>query len=293
MKIRRTHDFWSETHIQDGGSKRTIVHVDGNDSRAWLSSAAICPELQAYQIQHLGLADMTVPYEVVRTEQEGAFFLACDGGEGQVLVDGRWRKVAAGTACLLPPRILNALRAVDGQRWQFCWVRYKPQQDRQPLLSATSPVLTSFDAAPLRAAIGGLHAACMGEAIPAAIQQWTALVQTYVLHFSRAWQHDERVARLWARVEKDLAADWTAARLAAEASLSFEQLRRLCRRHLGRSPMHHLTHLRMAHASKLLIETDLKIDAVAREIGFANGYTFSATFKKWIGWAPSEFRRNQ
>jgi AraC-like DNA-binding protein len=67
-------------------------------------------------------------------------------------------------------------------------------------------------------------------------------------------------------------------------------LRRLCRRELGRSPMHHVIFLRMRHAAKLLAATDDKIETIAGEVGYANPFVFSTTFKKWVGWRPSDYR---
>lgn len=72
--------------------------------------------------------------------------------------------------------------------------------------------------------------------------------------------------------------------------MSFEHLRRLSLKLLGRTPMNQVTHLRMQHAAHLLTTTDLKLEVIAHEIGFASGKAFAATFKRWIGWSPSEFR---
>jgi AraC-like DNA-binding protein len=83
---------------------------------------------------------------------------------------------------------------------------------------------------------------------------------------------------------------WNLDRLAARCHLSTEHLRRLCRRELGRSPMHQVIYLRMQLAAKLLATTDDKIETIAHEVGYENPFVFSTTFKKWVGWRPSDYR---
>jgi AraC-like DNA-binding protein len=46
----------------------------------------------------------------------------------------------------------------------------------------------------------------------------------------------------------------------------------------------------MQLAARLLATTDHKIETIAREAGYENPFVFSTTFKKWIGWRPSEYR---
>ena len=54
--------------------------------------------------------------------------------------------------------------------------------------------------------------------------------------------------------------------------------------------MRQVTYLRMRHAAELLASSDDKIESVANQVGYKNPFVFSTTFKKWIGWRPSEHR---
>ncbi|MCC6231431.1 MAG: helix-turn-helix transcriptional regulator, partial [Verrucomicrobiales bacterium] len=82
---------------------------------------------------------------------------------------------------------------------------------------------------------------------------------------------------------------WTLDDVARLAHMSGEHLRRICQRELGRSPMQHITFLRMRRAAELLASTQLKVEVVATEVGYQNPFVFSNTFKKWTGWRPSEY----
>jgi AraC-like DNA-binding protein len=231
--------------------------------------------------------------KVVRTNQTTTYFLACYGGKGLVLIDGAWRVCPAGYASLLPAHALNAFKAIPGSRWEFCWVSYGCPGQKQPIADSTSPVMARFDPFPLHSAILGLLYESNGQGQPALTQGWVDLVNAYVLRFAQALPQPDRLRALWERVAGSLGDDWSLVRLASEAGYSNEHLRRLCRRQLGRSPMHQITYLRMRRATELLASTDLTIEAIAHEVGYHNPFVFSNAFTKWIGRRPSEYRRKE
>lgn len=92
------------------------------------------------------------------------------------------------------------------------------------------------------------------------------------------------------KVEVQLSRNWTLAEIAKMACMSGEHLRRVCQKELGRSPMQHLTFLRLQQAQHLLSVTDDKVEFIAKACGFESVSTFSNTYKKWVGWRPSEQR---
>ena len=280
----------TETHLLGAGSGVIGVRVDKQDSRDWMKELAVCSVLNQHQIAHAGICHAESPFRIVRTQQSGSYFLACIEGEGRILIDGRWQKCRAGTACLLPPRHLNAFYVEAGNVWSFAWVRYQQPEEQRPIATSNSPVLARFNAEPLHAAITGLYHECNDAAAPAQMHHWVELIQSYVMRFARPLQSDDRLWRLWNRVSTRLNANWTVDSLARESQLSGEHLRRLCRKQLGRSPMQHVTFLRMQRAGELLSTTDDKVETIDTAIGYENPFVFSTTFKKWTGWRPTEFR---
>jgi AraC-like DNA-binding protein len=281
----------SETDILGPRTRQIVVRADDSDDRDWIRRQPVCRSLAQHRIAHLGVRQARAPYAIVRLKQSGTFFMACLAGEGRILVDGHWRVCKAGMACLLPPHMLHAFHAVKGKPWHFVWVRYQAVPEKRPIARAGSPVMTRFDGAPLRAAAEGLHAECAGASVPAAVHHWIELVQGYVLRFAQPWQVDPRLARLWERVAARPESEWTLGQLALEAHVSAEHLRRLCLQQLGRSPMRQVTYLRMRHAAELLSSTPEKIATIAHRVGYKNAFVFSSTFKKWIGWRPSDHRQ--
>jgi AraC-like DNA-binding protein len=266
------------------------THVVGTATREERVRAQECPPLAGHHIAHVGIADAAAPYEMVRLDLSGAYFLSCHSGHGQILLDGRWQTCRAGWACLAPAHARLAFRAVKGTRWGFTWVRYVEQAGQRRIISSSSPALARFDPAPIRAAVQGLAAEMRSQVAPMAVTHWVELIHTYVLRFAQPWQSDDRLGHLWDYVATRLGERWSLDLLAARCHLSTEHLRRLCRRELGRSPMHQVIYLRMQLAAKLLATSDDKIETIAHEVGYENPFVFSTTFKKWVGWRPSEYR---
>lgn len=277
--------------VAEDAIRRYVVRGDDMDEREWLRQGPACLLFAQHHIAHVGVLEMREPFEMSRPDQSGTFMLACLGGSGLIKVDGQWKRVATGQACLLPPFVSNAMKATGEEPWSICWVRYRESRESHPIVTASSPVLGVYDPKPLLHAIQGLHSECLASAAPALLHLWTELIHSYVLRFAQPHQADARLWKLWEAVQKSLDYPWTLEELALRACVCKEHLRRLCRNELGRSPMQQVTFLRMQQARHLLATTDEKVETITRLIGYTNPHTFSNSFKKWIGWRPSEQRR--
>jgi len=290
MRKSPAHSHPKDVEILGETTRYQVVRSDDSDMRGWFQEEPVCPLLGQHHIAHCGIMKALPPFEVVRADQSGTFMLACIEGEGVILADGQWKRIRAGQACLQPPFVMNALKCLPGKPWTFAWVRYHESREVRPIVSSLSPITGTFDVAPLKAAIQGLHAESIADKGGSALHHWSELVHHYVVRFAQPHCTDDRLWRVWQLVETDLARLWTLDQLADIGCMSGEHLRRLCRKELGRSPMQHLTHLRLQRARHLLSVTDDKVEVIARAVGFESAFTFSNTFKNWVGCRPSEFR---
>ena len=288
-----TREELTDITIHSTRTHMTGVKAMNVEARPWIANFPDCRTLNQYYMVHVGIQETVAPTRIVRTKQTSTYFLACFGGRGRVLIDGRWRICREGYACLLPAHTLNAFEAIPGSRWDFCWVCYQRPAGQRPIADVTSPVMAQFDPLPLRSAIQGLTYECNGPGQPTLIQEWTDLVHAYVLRFAQPTEQPDQLRLLWERVASHLADNWTLTRLAREAGYSNEHLRRLCRRQLGRSPVHQVVYLRMRRAAELLATTGQTIESISHDVGYGNPFVFSNAFTRWIGWRPSEYRRKK
>lgn len=268
------------------------VTVDGRQSRLWSLERETCPELTACRMARLGVDVAVSPYQRVRLRPEGSFFLACLEGEGDVLLEGNWQRVKTGSLCLAPPRVLNALRAVPGKRWVFAWVRYDEPHWSKPLVGADSPLRLTDGAEELGRMISGLRAEWEREEDrdPAQVHHWVSLIHGQIKRLASPWRSGSRVAEVWRVVANDLVRDWKLTSLAEACHMSGEHLRRLCLRELGRTPMEHVTYMRIQRAKHMLESTEDKLENIAAMVGYKSGTVFSRAFMRCVGMTPTAYR---
>ncbi|MFJ4962866.1 HTH-type transcriptional activator Btr [Streptomyces sp. ADI96-02] len=92
-------------------------------------------------------------------------------------------------------------------------------------------------------------------------------------------------------IHEDPAHPWTTAELAARAGVSRTTLAKRFTELVGDGPVAYLTEWRMTLAADLLSRTELTVAAVARRVGYADAFGFSAAFKRLRGTSPSAYRR--
>ncbi|MGW7647199.1 AraC family transcriptional regulator [Streptomyces galilaeus] len=83
---------------------------------------------------------------------------------------------------------------------------------------------------------------------------------------------------------------WTVAGLAAESGVSRALFAKRFTEVMGRPPLAYLTECRMDEAEALLSDTDFAIAQIAKSVGYADAFGFSAAFKRHRGLSPSVFR---
>ena len=267
----------------------SVTHIVGKRTRQVVIRAEECDALAKRLISHVGVGDAASPYRIVRTHLSGTYVHASLGGEGRILLDGRWRPHRAGMVSLAPAHVLHAFHAIPSRRWQYCWVRYMPLSPRSAI-GFMAPVMARFDGEALRHAILGLHRELQADGQSASAMLWIDLIEHYISRFADSLQREGRLQAVWESVQADLARPWTVASLARLAGMSGEHLRRLCQASLGRSPMQQLTYLRVQFAAHQLATTSTKIEHVAHQVGYQNSFAFSNAFKRMTGFRPSRFQ---
>lgn len=103
--------------------------------------------------------------------------------------------------------------------------------------------------------------------------------------------HAERLQRFRHLVEAQFRQHWPVAQYAAELGLSADRLHDLCVRHVDRAPIT-LIHQRLVREGCLLLSgSDLSIERLSADLGFASASHFSRFFKRWLGTGPKAWRQ--
>jgi AraC-like DNA-binding protein len=266
------------------------VQASGGHSESWLQDAPVCPELAHYGMVHLGVVEAYRPYRFTRPVCLATEMLACFGGCGMVLIDGNWTRFEEGKAVLMPQHCAIGYYSAGDEPWKLVWVCYQETGNKSSIITPSSPVMAECDSTLLLHTVEGLRLECGSVGDPACVQSWVRLVHSLVLRFAQPWQREDQLQLRWEKVVPDLAFKWTLELLSAKIGCGPELLRQRCQKQLGRSPMQHLTFLRMQRAAELLFSTDEKVARIAEQVGYSDPFAFSVAFKKWTGCPPSEFR---
>ncbi|WP_309230973.1 helix-turn-helix transcriptional regulator [Nocardia sp. SYP-A9097] len=80
------------------------------------------------------------------------------------------------------------------------------------------------------------------------------------------------------------------ASLASQAGVSRALFAKRFAAIMGTPPLTYLTEFRMDEAEELLATTDLTVAQIAKSLGYADAFGFSAAFKRHKGMSPTGFR---
>lgn len=266
------------------------IHQVGADTREWVVAGGSVPALAEARIELCGVSQARPGFSFVRHAWERSQLLMSLGPGGACWIDGAWRPLAAGEGYLTPPGATHAYRCLPGATWLVAWAILVESDDVPRLVTTDQPTIVSGDARAWYDAILNLHREGLGLADPAMLQRWAEVVVALLGRQLAPMRTDQRLWRLWEEVDADLGRPWTLGDLARLAGLSPEHLRRLCGRHLGTSPMHHLARLRMRRAAALLATPGRTVGEIAGAVGYDNAFAFSTAYRRHHGVAPSRQR---
>lgn len=134
----------------------------------------------------------------------------------------------------------------------------------------------------------------------------TALLYQLFWHISRIL-HDAQLARgtpqrpawrlfndrLHSLFETHVSAKLTAPQMAAALGVSLRTLNNRCRKVIGHPPMIAFKRYKLTHAARELRQPGNRIKEVSYRLGFQNPSHFSRVFRRYLGEAPSRYRRAQ
>ncbi len=102
---------------------------------------------------------------------------------------------------------------------------------------------------------------------------------------------DAVLEALAAEIRRQPQREWILDEMARRVHLSRAQFTRRFRRAFGTSPARFVIQTRIERARQLLLESDLTLDQIARQLGYSDAYFFARQFKQFTGQPPGSLRR--
>lgn len=103
----------------------------------------------------------------------------------------------------------------------------------------------------------------------------------------------EQVKKVFSQVKNNLKKDWTIKELAKIACLSESHFFAITKKIYNETPYAIIRRMKMENTFTLLLRSDIKIEYIARESGYANAFSFSKAFQKIYHCSPGSYRKKQ
>jgi AraC family transcriptional regulator, melibiose operon regulatory protein len=109
-----------------------------------------------------------------------------------------------------------------------------------------------------------------------------------VIHSKR---HLDRLAQIFDFIKENYQQKLSLSMIADEFGITSEYLSRFFTKHIGVTILHYINAVRLEHAHRDLVNTDLSILEIALKNGFPNEKSFNRVFKSVYKLTPSQYRR--
>jgi AraC-like DNA-binding protein len=203
----------------------------------------------------------------------------------------------AGQIAVLPAHHHHSYKMI-GDIWEAIWFYLADTDTWRQIREHKPHVRASVTLKELKAAFDGFIAESLRNETRARIagRHYAELI---LLNLERELgmeesQHSkqmrQRLYGLWDIVSSNLNHNWTVQELAEKIGISQQHLYKVSMRFCGRKPMEMVMRMRMHQAQELLTNTDNLVKSIAYLLGYSDSFSFSATFKRYTGYSPREYR---
>jgi AraC-like DNA-binding protein len=240
------------------------------------------PELADSGLARVGVAGVEAGFTQVQRNLAYGLVLVTMAGEGEVLVDGRYRALDTEQAYCCPAGSMPAYRNPSDNCWNFAWATLLPSVGRA---AGGQPTIRELPEPDLASTIRCLDLELNGSGNPLVINHLSELLRRRVTDLLHDPSAHLDPAAVWRLMAHDLAHPWSLDELAQRAGIGREQLRRLCLREHGCSPMAHLFALRMRKVSDLAAK-GLPWKQIATRTGYPRWSSFRTAYHRHFGTYP-------
>ncbi len=231
-------------------------------------------------------------------------------GRGWFESDGKRYTCSAGDTFVIMPGRQISYEADAVQPWQYVWAAFSSSEDEHILTSIGITdeccVIRSEPDARLLEAYRLLQEALLETAYPQLGNLQASGYMQLLLHrlglantgrlkaeTAGSSSMERQISRAISWFQLQYAQPLSIDHIARSLGYHRTHLSKMFRTVTGLSPMQYLLRIRMERAAQLLQEGELSVKQVASFVGYNDALYFSKQFRKWSGFTPSDYARQQ
>jgi AraC family transcriptional regulator, arabinose operon regulatory protein len=284
-------------------------HYHRDLPRQWITlprpvqrAAMVDPLLRGLFPSHVGYFPRAGRHSVQRDPGiDSSIFNYCVNGRGWCVVAGGHHEVHSGDLMVVPAGEPHRYGTDPQAPWTLHWCHAMGEQ--LPLLierlgvSSRSPVAHLGRSAELEALFTEMRVALEDDYAELSLLYAAQTLAHLMGWMIRLREHHApepdactRTRATLGHMKRHLASPLSVDELAALADLSVSHYSELVRRMTGYPPKDYLTRLRVHRAAQLLDTTEMHVQAIAREVGYADPLHFSRVFRRINEQSPRDYR---
>lgn len=271
--------------------ERTQFNFSRGDSLEFRVSWRECPRLGELGILNVGMIEEMAPSYYNLMQRKYTVISIGETGVSEIFVKGKWIPFPENHFKVHSYTQKTGTRAIQGKACTMAWIAFDERRSRELNTQTFSNRPIPLDPTAICSAIRMMISELEGPANPSALVNCAELIDIFVGRLLKDKALDPRVSNLIRKLHTSLSYPWSVSEMAKLCHVSDVQLRRLFKRYCNRSPMAHLTQLRLTRAAYLLQETNQTVEWVAHEVGYSDSFAFSVAFKRHFRQSPSVFRK--
>lgn len=216
-------------------------------------------------------------------------------GEGEILLDGVWKKATAGSLYILRAGEEHHYRSSPQNPWHKLWINYSADY-LAPLLDAygvrsgiySSPDAKKYFDLAMEAAKRGTPRAEVCRTVSNCIHRLVSLAS-----MSLGEEKESDAQRIREELDAALYHKLDLNTLCEKLHISKSNVIRLYKKHYGVTPYEYLLDAKIEAAKTLLASTRLSIREIAERLHISDEHYFSTLFLKRVGTRPGDFRKRE
>lgn len=227
----------------------------------------------------------------VRDQKFGHVHL-CLSGTADVEVAGRWHVLRPGQAYICPPGENWQWSFHDDEKpWRVVFARLIDGKDQSLLFPERHPYIAESNRVDLVWAYKKLSHESTFQARPVILSCLAEMIHFHCREMISRVSFNDRLGDLWNDIVSSLSHKWTINMMVERSGMGKESLRTRCIKETGRSPIGHLSYLRMQKACHLLVDQNISLEEIAQMVGYETAFSFSRAFMAHTGMRPSVYRK--